>query len=410
MDFWYFVRLLVLTLGVAAFHYYLWRRLIHDVSRPKHWWRYLGVSVLLVLLTFFLISRFTTPSTQPLWLQQVFGWPGQLWFAAFIFIFGMLLVLEPVRWWLWRKFKADQEAITSAASTVNPEQRYFVNRDLNGVWDRRRFLSRAVGISAGVIGSGLAGYSVFQGYRAPQNNEITIKLRQLGEESDGFRIAVVGDLHLSALRGRAHCQRVVRRVMASRADMIAIVGDLADGSFADLRSAAAPLADLQARDGVYFVTGNHEYYYDEPHLWIDYLASMGIETLANSRVDMGGFELAGINDIVVDLRELDEFEGPDFAAALEGRDDSKPVVLLAHQPAVITDAQQWDVDLVLAGHTHGGQIWPASYVTHMRNPTVSGLEQYGDTQLYVTNGVGTSGPPIRFGVPAEYTVVTLRGE
>ena len=108
-----------------------------------------------------------------------------------------------------------------------------------------------------------------------------------------------------------------------------------------------------------------------------------------------------------DVAGEDEGQGPDFDRALADRDRARPSVLLAHQPVVIDDAVERGVDLQLSGHTHGGQLWPGEYVAALANPTVAGLERYGDTQLYVTRGAGAWGSPVRVGAPPDVTVVEL---
>lgn len=130
---------------------------------------------------------------------------------------------------------------------------------------------------------------------------------------------------------------------------------------------------------------------------------MGLHPLENARVEIDGFDLAGVNDIAGES----EGQGPDFERALGDRDRTRASVLLAHQPVVIDDAVAHGVDLQLSGHTHGGQLWPGNYLAELANPTVAGLERYGDTQLYVSRGAGAWGPPVRVGAPSDITVVQL---
>src|SRR5690606_26619865 len=133
----------------------------------------------------------------------------------------------------------------------------------------------------------------------------------------------------------------------------------------------------------YFVTGNHEYYQGAEQ-WLDRIREFGLRPLENARTELPVLDLAGINDVAGEQ----EGNGPDFEAALGDRDTSRAVVLLAHQPVVIDDAVRHGVDLQLSGHTHGGQMWPGSHLAALANPTVAGLERYGDTQLYVSRGAG----------------------
>ncbi|MFE2760274.1 metallophosphoesterase [Streptomyces halstedii] len=267
---------------------------------------------------------------------------------------------------------------------------------------RRLFVARAVGGAAALAGLGTVGYGTYGVLRGPRVKRITVPLARLPRSAHGFRIAVVSDIHLGPILGRAHTRRIVDTINATSPDLVAVVGDLVDGTVADLGTAAEPLAGLEARHGSYFVTGNHEYFSGAAE-WVDHVRELGLRPLENARVEIAGFDLAGVNDVAGES----EGQGPDFAAALGDRDRSRASVLLAHQPVVIDDAVAHGVDLQLSGHTHGGQLWPGNLLAELANPTVAGLERYGDTQLYVSRGAGAWGPPVRVGAPSDITVVEL---
>ncbi|OKJ43541.1 metallophosphoesterase [Streptomyces sp. CB01580] len=267
---------------------------------------------------------------------------------------------------------------------------------------RRLFVARAVGGAAAVAGLGTVGHGTYGVLRGPRVKRVTVPLARLPRSAHGLRIAVVSDIHLGPILGRAHTQRIVDTINRTRPDLVAVVGDLVDGTVDDLGPAAEPLAGLDARQGSFFVTGNHEYYSGAAQ-WVDHVRELGLHPLENARVEIDGFDLAGVNDIAGET----EGQGPDFEAALGDRDPARASVLLAHQPVVIDDAVAWGVDLQLSGHTHGGQLWPGDMVAGLANPTVAGLDRYGDTQLYVTRGAGAWGPPVRVGAPSDITVVEL---
>jgi predicted MPP superfamily phosphohydrolase len=218
------------------------------------------------------------------------------------------------------------------------------------------------------------------------------------------------DAHLSATYGGRRFERLVELVNEQRPDVVAIVGDLVDGDVPELRNEVAPLADLVSEQGVFFVTGNHEYF-SGADAWVRYLPTLGIDVMRNERVPIrrGGasFDLAGIDDRTAASSGVPG-HGADLDAALDGRDDATPVVLLAHQPVMVEQASAVGVDLQLSGHTHGGQLWPFDYVIRLDQPSVEGMSRHGDTQLYVTSGAGYWGPPMRVGAPPEVTVVELR--
>ena len=190
-------------------------------------------------------------------------------------------------------------------------------------------------------------------------------------------------------------------------DVIAITGDLVDGSVEELAEHAAPLAKLRAKHGVYFVTGNHEYYSGADE-WIAHLRKLGMTVLRNERVRIGGeegFDLAGIDDH--SSGGFGNGHGSDLRKALEGRDAARACVLLAHQPRGIELADELGVDLQLSGHTHGGQMFPWNLAVRLQQPFVAGLHKLARAQIYVSKGTGYWGPPMRVGAPAEITEIEL---
>jgi predicted MPP superfamily phosphohydrolase len=239
---------------------------------------------------------------------------------------------------------------------------------------------------------------------------VPVTLPRLDPALDGLRIVTFSDGHLSATYGGRRFERVVELVNAQRPDVVAIVGDLVDGEVDELRRDVAPLADLVSRDGVYFVTGNHEYFVDTA-AWLRHLPTLGVDVLRNERVAIrrgtASFDLAGIDDRTAASSGIPG-QGADLDAALDGRDESRPVMLLAHQPVQVEQARARGVDLQLSGHTHGGQLWPFDYVVRLDQPAVEGWSRQGRTQLYVTPGVGFWGPPVRVGARPEVTVIELR--
>jgi predicted MPP superfamily phosphohydrolase len=269
---------------------------------------------------------------------------------------------------------------------------------------RRLFVARTVAVAASAVAAGTVAYGTYDVFKGPSVKRVRVPLAKLPRSADGYRIAVVSDIHLGPILGRAHAQRVVDTINRTQPDLVAVVGDLVDGSVADLGPAAEPLAHLRSRHGSYFVTGNHEYFSGAAQ-WVDHVRELGVHPLENARVELPGFDLAGVNDISAE--RLDPAEGPDYEKALGDRDPARASVLLAHQPVMIHEAVEHGVDLQLSGHTHGGQLWPGNYIAALANPTVAGLERYGDTQLYVTRGAGAWGPPVRVGAEPDITVVTL---
>ncbi|MET9758363.1 metallophosphoesterase [Streptomyces sp. NPDC006372] len=267
---------------------------------------------------------------------------------------------------------------------------------------RRLFVSRVVAGAAAAAAVGTVGYGTYGVLRGPKVKRVTVPLAKLPRAAHGYRIAVVSDIHLGPVLGRGFAQKVVDTINSTQPDLIAVVGDLVDGSVKDLGPAAAPLAQLRARHGSYFVTGNHEYF-SGAEQWVEEVRRLGLNPLENARREMPYFDLAGVNDVAGE----EEGQGPDFTRALGDRDTARACVLLAHQPVQIHEAVEHGVDLQLSGHTHGGQLWPGNLIASGANPTLAGLDRYGNTQLYVSRGAGAWGPPTRVGAPSDITLIEL---
>ncbi|MEV4995008.1 metallophosphoesterase [Streptomyces niveus] len=402
---------------VAGAHYYIWRRLVRDTTTAGGTARRAGTAVLILLPVLTFTGVGVGRADTPFALKQILGWPAYMWLATLLYLLLALLVGEAVRPLLRRVL--ERRAATAGGTTTEPapvEEPATVGAPAAPAApadvpppaptapdpSRRIFVSRVVGGAAAAAALATVGYGTANVLSGPSVKRVTVPLAKLPRAAHGYRIAVVSDIHLGPLLGKAHAQRIVDTINSTNPDLIAVVGDLVDGTVADLGPAAEPLAGLKARHGSYFVTGNHEYFGDAGE-WVDHVRELGLHPLENARVEIDGFDLVGVNDIAGE----EEGEGPDFAKALGGRDTARASVLMAHQPVVIHDAVKHGIDLQLSGHTHGGQMWPVNYIAQGANPTLAGLEQYGDTALYVTRGAGAWGPPVRVGAPSDITVVQL---
>jgi predicted MPP superfamily phosphohydrolase len=273
--------------------------------------------------------------------------------------------------------------------------------------NRRVFIARSFALASGLGAAATVGYGAVEALGAPEVKTVPVTLGRLDPALSGFRIAVVSDIHLGPLLGRAHTERVVRLINEQRPDLVAIVGDLVDGTVRSLGPAAAPLRDLDSRYGSYFVTGNHEYY-SGVQPWLRELERLEVRPLRNERVVIqhgdAMLDLAGVNDVTG--RGFDD--GPDFEQALDGRDTSRTVVLMAHQPVQVKEAIRHGVDLQLSGHTHGGQMFPFHLAVPLQQPMVAGLRKFDDTWVYTTRGAGFWGPPVRIGAAPEISMMELR--
>ena len=226
---------------------------------------------------------------------------------------------------------------------------------------------------------------------------------------DGLTIAVISDLHVAPGTSPAYVRDLVDRTNALNPDIIALCGDLVDGPVTALADAVRPLGDLRARLGTFAVTGNHEFFSDAPG-WVAFLRQLGIDVLENDRRTIGAgdatFDVAGVPDYMAG--RLGNDFAPRLADALVGRDDSHPVILLAHQPRQFDEAAALNVTLQVSGHTHGGQIWPFTILVRLVDHRVAGLYRQGRSLLYVSRGIRYWGPPMRLGAPHELSFLTLR--
>jgi len=255
-------------------------------------------------------------------------------------------------------------------------------------------------------------FGAFNARRTAQVRRVDVPITDLPPAFEGFTIAQLSDVHVGPTIRGPYVQALVDRVNALGADLVAITGDLVDGSVPALRKHVAPLASLKSRHGSFFVTGNHEYYAGAD-AWIAELRRIGIDVLLNSHVtiasrDAGGLPLvlAGVADY--GAGHFDVRHQSDPVRAMAGSPaEAAARVLLAHQPRSAGAAEPVGFDLQLSGHTHGGQFWPWNHFVRFQQPYVAGLHKLGRMWVYVSRGTGYWGPPKRLGAPSEITLLRL---
>jgi len=233
-----------------------------------------------------------------------------------------------------------------------------------------------------------------------------IRLRRLPRELDGFRIVQLSDLHHSPFTSREQIERAIATANSLQPDIVALTGDYVSKE----REYAAPCAELlgglRARHGIFAVLGNHDHWTDAA-LITDLFRAEGITVLINQGMHFekngAAFWLAGVDDTMVGLEDL--------PLALAGASEQEFKLLLAHNPIILRKAARAGVDLVLSGHTHGGQVSLRSDRSASGRPRrrlLKGLARQGETQIYVTRGLGTVVLPVRFGCPPEVSLLELR--
>ncbi len=375
------IGLLFLTVAATVFvggHLYVAQRLVLDLGLPAAL-ESLGVALVWVLAGS-LVAQPLGERLLPHHLGRWIAWPASLWMGT-----GFLLVVT----------LGASEAVMVLVGAAG-----------DGV-DGARLRAFAV---VAVTGAASA-VAVRSALRPPMLRRVEVALPRWPEALDGYRIVQISDIHIGPILDRRFAAELVRRVNELEPDLVAVTGDLVDGSERLLRDEVAPFAGLRGRDGVYFVTGNHDYFSGvDP--WVERVRELGMRVLRNEHVTLGEgdarFDLAGVEDHRSGL--YSRGPGEDLDAALAGRDPDRPVVLLAHDPSSFRGALHRGVDLQISGHTHGGQIWPFVWVVRLVIPWVAGLHREGDSWCWVSRGTGFWGPPMRLLAPAEITELVLRRE
>jgi uncharacterized protein len=378
-------------LGLAVF--YIGRRLIGhsrlgSTGRRTAWIAYLVGFAAIVALTI-LSRQFESASNAAAWFTYVSL--GLLSFVLF------LLIIRDVFWgagrligWFRRHDRCDPRSVAIDET-------------------RREHLLQLTNV--GVLGAAavLTSYGIYEARRRPGIERITVPLARLPQQFDGFRIVQITDIHAGLTVGREWIETVAADVAALKPDMIAFTGDVVDGSVRALRDAVEPLSELRAPHGMFFVTGNHEYYSGAEE-WVRQMGRFGYDVLMNEHriIERAGARivLGGVADFTA--AEFVAAHASDPAAAFRNAPDDLVRLFMAHQPKTLRQTDDVPFDLMLSGHTHGGQFFPWNLLTTLDQPYLKGLHRPNGKWVYVSSGTGYWGPPVRLGSRSEITVVTLR--
>lgn len=341
-------------------------------------WGLVGV-FLLTLIAGLILYRMGFYQTPALYVFHYFMFTALgILACAFFYTLAMDLVLT-----FWQK------VISSKGNQPNLERRSFL------CVGALSFFSTAAGATQAGLG--------------PQIYEVDIPIDNLPEQLDGFRIVQITDLHLGPLIDKQYTEKVVEMANDLKPDLVALTGDFVDGDVVQLQPSIVPLAQLKSTHGSFFVTGNHEYYWGAEE-WIKEFRFLGIKVLLNEHNIISHNQhqivLAGVTDHSAARILPKHKSSPNLA--LVGAPPSLLRILLAHQPASYKLAEKAGFDLQLSGHTHGGQFFPWSLAVKIFQPYYKGLNRHNRMWIYVSRGTGFWGPPIRFGVPSEITLIRLK--
>ncbi len=334
------------------------------------------------------------------WIDLI-SWAGYV-SAGFLSLVLSFLVIRDIGWVLSASVGRFWALVRRKKDRLSP-------RAEPGDRDRRRFLIQGVNVGLTAMAATLTGFGIAEARKIPDIKEVDIPLADLPPELDGFRIVQITDIHVSPTIKRPFVNGVVQRVNALDADVVALTGDLVDGSVQRLSGDVEPLAEVRARYGRFFVTGNHEYY-SGVERWTEKVKSLGFDVLINEHrlltPGRGKILLAGVTDFRAGARKPGHRSDP--FKALAGAPAADVKILLAHQPKSVFAAGKAGFDLQISGHTHGGQFFPWNMVVPLAQPFVAGLHRHRGMQIYVSRGTGYWGPPLRLGSPSEITLIRLR--
>lgn len=252
---------------------------------------------------------------------------------------------------------------------------------------------------------------------APVINRVNVKIRDLPSSLDGFSIVLLTDIHIGPTVDQKRVEEIVAKTNALHADMVAISGDLVDGFLSNLVQPTLPLANLKSKYGVYYATGNHEYYYGDTNEWLNYFATkFNVTVLHNANRNLCSSSgdcicVAGVDDLYTEELRIPDHR-MDAERALGGCSETQPVILLVHQPngaSKILRSTNKRIDLILSGHTHAGQFYIVWLLAYLKNDFLYGHYKIkdSDTQIYVSSGVNYWGPPVKMLNLCEITLLTL---
>ncbi|HWP82365.1 MAG TPA: metallophosphoesterase [Bacteroidota bacterium] len=383
--------LLIFTVG--GFSFINWR-LINTMGWPILWKNVARILLALMfvvpLSSMFMLRYIEGVSHKLAWITYV-----TLGFLSFVFtlliIRDLTVILGITAKWLASLFSSEGSNVVDTS--------------------RRDFLIQTSNL--GILGAAgiLTAYGVYQARRKPGIVNLTIPIKNLPADFEGFRIVQITDIHAGLTVKRDWTEIVAQQVSELKPDLIAFTGDLADGSVPHLREHVEPFAFLNAPYGKFFVTGNHEYYSDVLP-WVEEIGRMGYKVLNNEHaiVERNGSSLvlAGVTD----------YSGGDFLPehksdprkAVDGAPADTVKILLAHQPRSLHAAEPLGFDFIITGHTHGGQFFPWNWLAAIGQPYIKGLHRHNGTWVYVSMGTGYWGPPVRLGTRSEITLFTLTAD
>ncbi len=362
-----FIFFSVFFLFFFALHYLFYSRVIKKLLVSNKAKKVLTILLGLnfILNVFYIFGRYT--DMIPISLYYLFSISIGISFVLFLY----LVVHEFLH--LFHK----------TLKSVDQSKRDFIKKSGDGVM---------LALSAGYVN-----VAVYEGVKEPVVNIVKPKLFD-------FSIVQISDLHIGGLIDREFVKHSVEKINSLNADIVVITGDLIDKKIETVKEVVLELTHIQAKHGIYYVLGNHEYFHD-PLGIINFMKDTNIKLLLNENVAIDELKLniVGVTDLFGYRANLLE---PNITKAFKECNSDYKTILLAHQPKFIEELADHKPDLILSGHTHGGQIWPFNHLVKLQQPYVKGLHQLDNgSTIYVNSGIGFWGPPMRLGSQAEIAYI-----
>ncbi len=377
--------LAVMTTVVGSLAFYVGLRLI-----PAGWsstaraWAWAAVAALVLVQPLSFIVRFVLHREA---VGDVLSWLAYLAMGALVVVLAFTF-LRDVGW------------LAGRLTRVVPAEP-----------ERRQALLELTNLGVLALSTGTFGVGLVRALARPTVVDVTVPVRDLPRALDGFVIAQISDIHIGPTLKRPFLETVVAQVNELKADLVAVTGDLVDGSVAELGRHTEVLARLSARHGAWFVTGNHEYYSGVEE-WVAEVRRLGLTVLVDEHrvIDHDGARVVvgGVADYTA-AATVPAHKSDPHAAMRGAPVDAAFKLLLAHQPRSAFEAAKAGFQLQLSGHTHGGQLFPGNVLIHLVQPFAAGLHLHEGMHIYTNTGTGWWGPPLRTTrTPSEITRLTLR--
>jgi predicted MPP superfamily phosphohydrolase len=403
-------HIIVIFILTGIQFYFYWKLLKHAKlnSSPRWMRKTIHGAFFLFNAPLYLIVLFQwSVSHLPQWIVFTGLYPLYIWHFSFFVLFLLTCVwnllklsLTVARWGIGKLHHPKQPSLT----------RDMVKSDTEFNSQRRYFLKRGVVVAAGATITASA-YGAFH-HDDLEITHVRVPVTNLPDEFNGFTIALISDIHSSVFMMREKMERYAASVNGLHADLTAVTGDFVNSTVDEVYPFAEAFSTLTAPFGVYGVLGNHDYYTRQVEVVAKEVNNCGITLLRNEHVIItkgkSTLTFLGVDDVGNWRRAALLID-----RSLDGKYDTTPKILMCHRPYFFEQAAEKNIDLTLSGHTHGGQIVLGKIgrdvlaPARIASPYVAGMYTKGNSQMYVSRGIGTVAVPIRINCPPEITKFTL---